>query len=95
MHKAPLGFRQVPAADGPVYALWPLGYGSAAHEGLLSLLYRMGGISWINWNMQVLCMAMITLRVSTPYGHFERVLGSVSNASFLTVQDNNVSTRVV
>ena len=29
---------QVPAADGPVYALWPSGYESAAHEGLLMLL---------------------------------------------------------
>jgi hypothetical protein len=29
---------RVPAADGPVYALWPSGYGSAVHEGLLLLL---------------------------------------------------------
>ena len=29
---------RVPAADGPVYALWPSGYESAAHEGLLLLL---------------------------------------------------------
>jgi hypothetical protein len=29
----------VPAADGPVYALWPSGYESAAHEGLLLILF--------------------------------------------------------
>jgi hypothetical protein len=29
---------RVPAADGPVYALWPSGYGSAVHKGLLLLL---------------------------------------------------------
>jgi hypothetical protein len=29
---------RVPAADGPVYALWPSGYESAAHEGLLLLM---------------------------------------------------------
>ena len=29
---------RVSAADGPVYALWPSGYGSAVHAGLLFLL---------------------------------------------------------